>query len=364
MRRKILNTLSDVTLLNITLPILMIYLVIGTVAQKYIGLYEATQNFFYSPIFWIGIIPLPGMPIFIVLLTTNLGCYIFLKNPWQREKIGTLIAHIGVLLLLTGGLYTATFSQEGYLDLAIGETQSKIFDYHQRNFVIRNIDTDKVFTFNHDKLSNKKLIKHAFLPFTLKVLEFCQNCQIQKRIQKDDTFFGMAKHMTLVPKELNPQNEENMSGLVFTVNGSDNDGTYLTLEGIPKYPQITANGQTYRFELNKAMRVLPFSIKLLDFRRISHPGTMMAKAYESDILLTDHDIQWKSTISMNNPLRYKGYTLFQSSFIATPAGDRSVLSVVQNSGRAFPYIAGFAICIGIIIHLLMKAKTIKNKGKK
>lgn len=361
MHHRLLKILSDVSLLNITLPILMIYLIIGTLAQKYIGLYEATQNFFYSPIFWIGMIPLPGMPVFMVLLALNLGCYIFLKNPWKPEKIGTLISHIGILLLLTGGLYTAVFSKAGYIDLAIGETQSNIFDYHQRSFIIRNTKTNQAFNFNHDGL---KKIKSDAVPFTIDVMTSCKNCNIIKRQDKDKTFFGMAQHMALTPKKLDLQNEENMAGLSFTVQGSENDGTYLILEGLPQYPEVTANGETYRFELNKATRVMPFSITLVDFRRTAHAGTGMAKAYESDVLINDHGIQWKSTISMNEPLRYKGYTFFQSSFIETPVGDRSVLSVVQNSGRAFPYIAGFAVCFGLFVHLLINGGRLLKKGKK
>lgn len=352
MHNRFFKFLSDVKLLNITLPILMVYLVIGTVAQKYIGLYQATHDIFYSPIFWIGFIPVPGMPIFMGILVLNLTCYVFLRNPWERKKVGTLVSHIGVILLLVGGLYTALFSKTGYIDLAISEIGTHVSDYHNRDFIVRDMKTNKITS------------DFSALPVSIRTVESCQNCEIIKRTEKNETFQGMAQNMQLVDKELELQNEENMAGITFTVQGSENDGTYLVLEGVPQYPEITVNDQIYRFELNKAKRALPFDIQLIDFRRINHPGINMAFSYESDVLITDHDVQWQSTIGMNEPLRYKGYTFFQSSFIETPIGDRSVLSVVQNAGRAFPYIPGFAICLGILMHLILNVSTLTKKGKK
>ncbi|MBI4341040.1 MAG: cytochrome c biogenesis protein ResB, partial [Candidatus Omnitrophica bacterium] len=40
-------------------------------------------------------------------------------------------------------------------------------------------------------------------------------------------------------------------------------------------------------EFRPGQRELPFTIKLLDFRKIDYPGTQMAKAFESDVELTD-----------------------------------------------------------------------------
>lgn len=367
MLHRLLKILSDVRLLNIILPILMIYLIVGTVAQKYIGLYQATQDIFYSPLFWIGFLPLPGMPVFVGLLMVNLTFYVFLKNPWQKEKIGTLIAHIGVLLLLFGGLYTVIFSQSGYIDLAVGEETKFVSDYHERALIIRNLDTNEVFTFNLEALEKDPKTLLSSLPFAVEIKELCQNCDIIKRNDKDGRFFGMAQHMQLTSKQLDRQNEENMAGLTFTVDKVQDNykGTYLVLEGVPQYPEIIFQETPYRFELNKAQRPLHFTITLADFRRETHAGTALAKNYQSDILVTDHTIEWKSTIGMNKPFRYKGYTFFQSSYIETPIGDRSVLSVVQNSGRTFPYIAGLAVCLGLLLHFLLgSSHKIGKRGKR
>ena len=67
---------------------------------------------------------------------------------------------------------------------------------------------------------------------------------------------------------------------------------------------------------------------------------------------------------MNEPLRYKGYTLYQSSFIQGGGKETTVLSVVHNMGRMFPYISSIIICIGIVVHLLIISGLFKQAVRK
>lgn len=60
---------------------------------------------------------------------------------------------------------------------------------------------------------------------------------------------------------------------------------------------------------------LPFSIEVLDFR-IEHYESGQPKSFESDLLIHDPDAEQAlaETISVNHPLIYKGYTIYQASF--------------------------------------------------
>ena len=60
---------------------------------------------------------------------------------------------------------------------------------------------------------------------------------------------------------------------------------------------------------------LPFRVALKDFR-IEHYATGQPKSFESDIEITDKDLQQplKKTISVNHPLIYKGIAIYQSDF--------------------------------------------------
>jgi cytochrome c biogenesis protein ResB len=71
----------------------------------------------------------------------------------------------------------------------------------------------------------------------------------------------------------------------------------------------------------------------MDFRKITYPGIDLAAGFESDVQLTDtaRGLILMRKISMNNPLRYRGYSLFQSSFIEGEP-QTTVLSVRNDPG--------------------------------
>jgi hypothetical protein len=56
---------------------------------------------------------------------------------------------------------------------------------------------------------------------------------------------------------------------------------------------------------------------------------------------------------MNNPLRFKDYTLYQASFAVDQAGrNKSTLAVVKNSAQVMPYISSLLVFAGLLVHFL------------
>lgn len=353
--KRIKALLSGPALLNYTLPILILYLIAGTISQKYIGLYDSTKMFFSSAFFWLGPIPLPGVPIILGLIFINLSFKLFFKSPWSLKTAGTIVTHIGVLFLLLGGLFTALFSDEGYIALEERQSRNYVTDYHIREFSLRDENGQNIFSFNHKDLETGKAIS---LPYTnIKIIPqtVCRHCNIEHRepSSTEEVYHGMAQHMQLENATVLHNDEENIAGLSFKLEGSgeETDGIHVVIEDIPKLPEIKVDEKSYTFALGRQKRALPFEVELLEFKRDMHAGTDMAKAYSSRVRIIDGDARWESMISMNQPLRYKGYTLFQASFLTTESGDISVLTSVWNAGRAFPYISGITMCLGMIIHL-------------
>ncbi len=362
--RSFVNFLAGPVLLHYTLPILMLYLVAGTIAQKYIGLYEATHLFFADPILWVGdFLPIPGMPIFMALLFINMLCKLLFKSPWVFKNAGIIITHISVLLLLVGGLMTALWAKEGFIDLATNETKAFVTDYHQRQLMLLNDQDDIIETITFNDITKNQPFSFQVAPFQINPLEQCRNCEIKIREDGNSSFQGMASKMRLVDKKLEKQNEQNMAGLTFEVRPKESKEkqTWVVLEDIPKLPEISWQDQVYRVALQKSQRSLPFEVTLLEVNRDLHPGTGLAKAYQSKVRITDGAARWESLIKMNEPLRYKGYTLYQSSFIQTPQGNISVLAVVWNIGRVFPYLSGLLLALGLAVHVFIRRKkTIKQ----
>lgn len=63
------------------------------------------------------------------------------------------------------------------------------------------------------------------------------------------------------------------------------------------------------------LQKLPFTISVEDFR-IEHYPSGQPKSFESDLAIIDNDLPQplRETISVNHPLSYKGYTIYQNSF--------------------------------------------------
>jgi cytochrome c biogenesis protein len=76
---------------------------------------------------------------------------------------------------------------------------------------------------------------------------------------------------------------------------------------------------------------LPFSIEVVDFR-IEHYESGQPKSFESDLIIHDPkaDAPITETISVNHPLSYKGYTIYQASF--TDGGSQLDMLLYQLRG--------------------------------
>ena len=57
-------------------------------------------------------------------------------------------------------------------------------------------------------------------------------------------------------------------------------------------------------------------------------------------------------IKMNDPLRYRGDTFYQSGYSKLPDGEATTLQVVLNRGWMIPYVACMVVVIGMVAHFL------------
>jgi hypothetical protein len=355
-----LKRLGSASVVFYTLPWLIFLLVAGTIAQRELGLFAAQHMFFSSWILWLGPIPLPGGYATTGLLTISLLAKFLLYSPWNFHRLGTILTHLGILVLLIGGLITALTQQEGYMIIGEGEQSQTVFDYHKRVLVIeKNASIIESIPFDHLKAGitpNKN-----DLPFDLSIESLCKNCR-PVAVKETSDRHGLAAQMRLTEIPSEKENEANLSGLTLRITGADakQDGLYITMEEVPDKPIINIDADQYALYISRKMTPLPFSITLNEFEKVMHPGTNLASAYSSRLTIKDGETEWPYLIQMNEPFRYKGYTFYQSSFSERTDGDYSILSVVQNKGRVFPYLASLIIFIGLLTHILIRLQTRKR----
>ena len=351
-----LNWLASGHIIFWSMPWLMILVVAGTITQKEMGLYDAVRTYISSFIFWLGPVPLPGGLSMIALIFLSLVINFLFFSPWSLRKSGIHMTHLGVILLLLGGLVTAVSAKEGFMIIPEGDTVGAMSDYQKRVLIISK-DNHVLQEISFDTLHKDQII--TVDDIELKLLNICENCGAQAPSGRYKNLKGLAENMelTTLPSDKNP--EANFSGLTLEITKSPDrtdQGTYILMEDIPTTPDIDG----MEISLTRKAMPLPFAVQLTDFRKIDYPGTRKAQEYESDIIIQDGSLSWPATISMNKPYRYKGYTFYQSSFEQTEQMELTVLNVVKNQGRFFPYISSLVIFLGLMSHLVIRFK----EGKK
>ena len=340
---------------------MIVLVIVGTIAQRDMGLYQAQQIFFSSWVGWFGFIPYPSGRLLMFIISFNLLFYFFRPNIFKLSKLGITITHLGALLLMIGGGITAYYSQEGRMAITEGEISNYFEDYYNKELVIvdnSNQDYDEYTVFNEKTLYDNNIIENqSTIPFRIEVLKFFRNCEpIRRDYSGDRNSHGLARNFYLEELDPDKEYERNISGVIINIQGpdQDNNGIYIVFQGQPIRQPIIYNGSKFYLELRNQRTYLPFDIELLDFKKVLHPSTDIPKSFSSDINLIENSIPRYVLIKMNEPLRHKGYTFYQSSFFEGEFSDISVLAVVENYGRLFPYISSIIMCIGILLHLILK----------
>ncbi len=147
---------------------------------------------------------------------------------------------------------------------------------------------------------------------------------------------------------------------------------YITPAGVPpdkgfwladgQFRRVTIMGREYEVFFGHQTVELPFSLNLVEFKKTDYPGTETPMSFQSRVKVNNREPD--ITVSMNEPLKYDGYTLYQSSFDIRPGQPRaSIFSVNRDPGRPVKYIGSLILAIGIITFTLMRSRVYQNYVK-
>ena len=201
MKRELIKFISSPKLFVYSLIWLMVLVTVGTVSQKYIGLYASQQKYFSSYFFLFGPLPLPGGRIVLFLMLVNLVSMMFKQNLWKMKKIGIIVVHLGGIMLLVGAGLTAFFSTEGSMVIEEGSRSNTVDDYHATELAIINISEqgyDEYTVFDQPLFVNGNNLRHENLDFDITILEYMDNSTLENRIVDSDIQYkGMLKNFSL-----------------------------------------------------------------------------------------------------------------------------------------------------------------------
>lgn len=350
--------------------LLLVLTYLGTLYQVDHGLYQAQQKYF-SSFFLIhyafGVVPvlLPGAYLLMALLFVNLllGGIARARKGWS--KLGILVAHAGVLVLLAGSFITAEFGLNGYLKLYEGEESDTFVSYSEWELAVSEAGGEGAVTeyvIHEPRLhaaSGPEGANFQFgeLPFRVHLWSYMANAmprQAAAAPANAPAIDGFA-----LERMPNGDRERSVPGVYARLEGDGVDADAGIVWGASELPLVLeGGGRRVQVELRRRRWQLPFAVELTEFTRELYPGTQMPKVFRSDIVKLEDGARQDAVITMNVPLREQGYTLYQSSWGPENAGPGerlySVFAVVRNPADQFPLYACVVITAGLAFHFLLK----------
>src|SRR5262245_20535742 len=301
-----------------------------------------------------------------------------------RKRGGMVLLHAGIGLLIFNELWVAmtarerqVFMQEGqtvdYLrdirtvELAIVDRSAKETDEHvvvPRDLLLANYRANQAG-------GEAVYIDHKQLPVKIAVLKYFENADVEdlKPGEKSHATSGRGLQEKLVErragKGTDTDSKVDVPGAYVQIadktSGKDL-GTYLLSQFVDyqKTPErfgekVAVGDKTYDVFLRFKREYKPYTMSLIDVRKDDYLASDTPRNYSSDVKISDPEVGVEESvhIKMNDPLRYRGDTFYQSGYQRLPDGEATTLAVVLNRGWMIPYVACMIVVIGMVAHFLI-----------
>jgi cytochrome c-type biogenesis protein CcsB len=328
----------------------------------------------------------PGMRIVWQLLQAGIASAVCLVGLIMVFGVrgGNVLIHAGIGLMMVGQFVFGDRQVEQRLSVAEGDSTSLVFQQDAVELAI--IDTsdpekDSVTAIPEARMRRavryNETIAAEELPFRLKIVEWMTNSALVKLsggAENPATMGEAGLQFMAEPSEpqggaMQGSNIASAYVQIFPKSGGEAIGTVLLTQhyndqaqlfigvGGDRNEKITVDGKEYELALRFRREYKPYKVTLKDVERIDYSGTETPRDYSSTIVITDKqsgDSQEGRTW-MNNPIRYRGETFYQSQYqkAQTPEGgvtEITGLQVVENAGWVIPYVTCMMVLVGMLAH--------------
>jgi hypothetical protein len=379
---RLLRASASLKLTMFCLSAALVLVFAGTLAQVKMGLYLVQEAYFQSWVVWwtapsgsFRIPAFPGGHLIGALLLINLIASMVTRHIWSWKKLGIQFIHIGIIIMLAGGLATDLFSVHSYMRIREGETKNYSEDSVRMELAFidhSDPETELVTAISGERLAEVGTITHEELPFRVEVRGFYRNSRLQmispqggNAVPAATMGTGARVAVKSLPRATRLDERDVMSAVIEIIpEGGESLGTWLVSDSLAAAQDIEIAGRRWSVQMRPARYYKPYSLTLREFTHETYPGTSIPKNFSSQVDLEDPEYNESRPvlIYMNNPLRYRGDTFYQSGYEKDNRG--SILQVVRNPSYQAPYIACLIVSLGLIyqfsIHLTGFARRRKN----
>ena len=374
---RIVKFLASFKLAVFILCALLVLTWLGTLEQRFRPIVDVQADYFESMIVvsrTLGAtaedphggfpIPLPGAYLLLALLFVNLIVGGVIRMRKNASTYGILITHAGIAILLLAGLVEFHDSDKGTMRILPNGTKSWFESFHDWDLSLMSYEEDggarEWIIEQHDLPepgeSRTYIIKGLGVELVLD--GYVRNADPRKAKSSEQ---GVDGAVLAVLKTRISDPENHMPGIRARMRSVEGGETKtLLLWGRSKVPaRADVGGHTLSLDLRRHRWQLPFSLSLDRAEMSYYPGTGMAKEYSSYVQMTEAGASTDIHVTMNEPLRHRGYTFYQHEMhtLRTPIDGQkyaTVFSVVRNPADSWPLWACVIIGIGLLMHFIQK----------
>lgn len=140
--QKVVQPLASLRLTVALFAAAMVLIFAGTLAQTEHGVWRVVESYFRSAVAWIDLgvfvpgsdgepgprVPFPGGLLIAGVMIVNLLAAHVARFKATRKRVGVLVLHAGLIVLLGGEFVTAFFADEGLMRIREGESSRFVED--------------------------------------------------------------------------------------------------------------------------------------------------------------------------------------------------------------------------------------------
>jgi ABC-type transport system involved in cytochrome c biogenesis permease subunit len=326
----------------------------------------------------------PGLRIMWQLIQSSAAALVLLAGLVLvfGPRGGNVLIHIAVGLLMLGQFIFGDRQIEERMALVEGQTTNVAFrtDEVELAVIDASDSSDDTVTALSARLLEARAggepIAAQGLPFDVRVVDYFPNSNVVRvgPVAPNPASTGLGKQWlaTAKPPEGGASSKPNIASayVQITERGTGRDrGTFLASQYLNDQGQlfmgaegdecdtIDLDGKPWKLQLRYRREYKPYRVTLDDVKKIDYSASNTPRDYSSYVTFIDPatKTEQKGRIWMNNPVRYRGETFYQSQYSQVDLGGGQVgemtgLQVVENAGWLIPYVACVLAFWGMLAH--------------
>ncbi len=300
-----------------------------------------------------------------------------------KKRGGNVLIHIGVGLLMVGQFVFGDRQIEQRMTIIEGRSTNLAFNMEKLEIAIIDVSNpaEDVVHVVPDSTFKRvagtdKLIEDEVLPCKLRIKAFYKNSKIEAALEGSKNLatagFGVENRaveatpvggavmnaINLASAYVEVLDKQGVSLGTYLLSQERNDTLHIYMGGTGNSPEeVEIDGKKFELALRYRQEHKPYDIFLKDVVRIDYTGTDTPRDYSSVIDIIDRETgdSQEDKTWMNNPIRYRGETFYQSSYSKVPTSRTSTvevtgLQIVENAGWVIPYVCCMMVLWGMAAH--------------